>query len=1679
MQTSEVHERVLGQGIDNRNAENQLMPGFWETLLNASADGEIVKKRTGYQQLGGYLPFRVQSIEALSASTQVCFNLDSYVDLSRLRSSPLFIKGTVYDKTLPDPFPIDYTEGKYYSGFDVSLRRSAVANVAETIPGPSHGHNSWIQHSNVYESTSNTNLSNEQVYPDSHEITGSGDLETTTGLTETNITLNQNLTIIQASIDASALGPDNYYPNDGVNPQFISKPDANPLVMDFTIGDPGIDLQSSNLIISTYKRIPATNTVEKVIPDDITITGTQVDITINSTDTDDYFYVATAVPDTNVVAGQVSAGAQTVIIPNADPFTSYAVYTLSGGIREYVFPDSVVYNDETQELTIDFEIPVGSINYQIYYKSEGLRVNQLCVTDAAIVSDQDLSTVELDVYGIDPLSVMSQENRNHWLTHIDTYRSEGSSKLLTGVAGVPYELAATSLATLFPNYEEVLEVGQYITPHFQDVGVTFVEDGRGYVECTGGNAGPEVTDIAYQSGSGLVMFTLNAPDVSIVVGGLAGSGYTDNLDGTFTSSLESDLLTVQNAGYSIMNGSHSISSIVVDTNTEQIFVHCNVDGVTNSDYDETEVCGYAQIFTSPLTINSSADIGNTFVPGSSITISTETYTVRGNSFSSAEKIFLNGINVGANLSSGLFIQGSNTSFVHPVRDTAASVGEYVRGDMVKYTGLDRSIRVKDIVQLSTTPVTLSGTVLTFGSSIALNFEAGQKILVMTEGLAGGVFTVQSVTSETTLQIDQTFSSLTAGRLIGKTFELDEELSVTDTVNNSEAFTPTARWDAIQKPSVPPNFSETDQTVQYPFDGFETTDQAFIRSTMVADNMYLTNATSNGGDPVLKYDGTNISRAGLFRWEGATFVRKVVEDNTPGTGGAMKLSSVIVQGTLANESRTFTVSSGEPDSFVVGQSVIVYKNATPSDRYETTIRSVNVTDGKIVLEDVSDDTYDRIREASILKYYFRLNLVDANNNIIGSAASGSSNNYTIQMNANTTVGIKLSKPPKLPLLDYDRLEYEVYRTKQDGAVFFKVATLQITNTTQDSYIYFEDTVADSNLIEADPVSTSTVGAELATAIDEPLRAKYITSANNRLILGNLKTSPRTEVQIFRPSTELDVFTLNGVSFEFTNAVDTITYRFFSSITTGVTSISDTGLINGGAGSFFEGEWVYLFKAANTDGSPEYLGWFKATADDTINYSGPAVSPSDVSLLRGSANIIPLYSGAEFSDDDSAYQDVSVAGTQITITTKVLNAIQATQSRLENFSFSTEGRTDNPDVGKFAVRALDNKAFSLSISDVDLFAASTIFINNIQAESGVAVDSRVTTYASRMLVSFPNFPELFDRPRAIIPEDSLSVIDVNSADGQEITGIIPFFGESTSQDSRKQDIVICFKENSIYAINIATRQITKIDSRGVGCNAPNSIAAVPNGIIFAANSGIYRINRSFDVIWVGRMVDRLWKENTNLSALSLATGHVYPTEQQYRLSVPVGSDETATEVYAYDYGDEQAGKVGAWFQLNNIPSTGWASDGTESYFGSTKGRMYIIRNTGTDSDYRDDDQPVMFEGTYRAMDFGAPGRRKIVRGIVSHFRVLKTDSNTTLDVGVDLTDEFTPTTSFTLNESINDGLSTVVSSKVKSIRQNIQNQKGVYFQVKYTNGAIDTPLELCGITFFVAGLDQRGVTQAAET
>jgi hypothetical protein len=842
---AEVHEKSLGKGIDARNAENQIAPGYWESLVNAETDGDIVRKRRGYQQLGGYLPFRVQSIQY--EKNDLCFNLDNYVDLSRLRSSPIMVRGTVRYDDLLNPHaswaPGVFTQ-KYYNEFNIAIRRSGIETPPAsgkyifTVPQAAHGHTSWIQHADVYLSTSESNLSNEFIYPDTLDInfTFAGLPQT---LIDTDVQVNNTSSFIHASLDASTLGTEHYYPNTLGVPTFEPETVGT---TSFGFDAAAEGLQSSNLIITVYEKNGTS--LQKIIPDDITITGTSVLITLNTPVATgaEYFYVATAVPDTQVVAGQVTAVAQTVEIPGVTPFTGFAVYTLDGSVRELVIPDTADYDDATETLTITFDTN-DSISYQIYYIEQTLQVNQLCVTDTnATTRDTDL--VELDLYGIDPLSVMSIEDRNHWVSHLDTYRSSNLNQLIAGVAGVEYKLDTPSLDTLYPKYELILDEPQYLAPYFLSTGQTFNVPGRGFITSTEGFAGPEITDITYQPGTGYVRFTLSTPDLGVD----DITDYTDIGGGFFTTTLENDLLTVENAGYAIMNGSHSIKLMTLDFNTDTVLIDCDVTGVTGvlsdevpigPDFDETDVGGYAQIYTTPITIKEGSNIpGNTILPGASIEIAGDSYEVRGNSFSSSERLFLDEVTAPTELSTGLFILGTTTTDVIPVRDTlVASINEHVRGDMIKYTSFDRWIRIKDIVQLTSRVVILDGNKVVLGGSDALNFEAGQKIAIMTEGLEGGVVVVNSVLNPTTLEVNKTFVA-TSGRLIGQTFEIDEELTVTDTIDNSLSFIPTARWHAIQKVPVPTSFTSELQTVKYPFNVFSTTQQRIIKSAMASDNIYL-------------------------------------------------------------------------------------------------------------------------------------------------------------------------------------------------------------------------------------------------------------------------------------------------------------------------------------------------------------------------------------------------------------------------------------------------------------------------------------------------------------------------------------------------------------------------------------------------------------------------------------------------------------------------------------------------------------------------------------------------------------------------------------------------------------------------------------------------------------------------
>jgi hypothetical protein len=365
---------------------------------------------------------------------------------------------------------------------------------------------------------------------------------------------------------------------------------------------------------------------------------------------------------------------------------------------------------------------------------------------------------------------------------------------------------------------------------------------------------------------------------------------------------------------------------------------------------------------------------------------------------------------------------------------------------------------------------------------------------------------------------------------------------------------------------------------------------------------------------------------------------------------------------------------------------------------------------------------------------------------------------------------------------------------------------------------------------------------------------------------------------------------------------------------------------------------------------------------------------------------------------------------------------------------------------------------------------IFVNQILRAAAAEISATTKVYPSRVLVSYPNFPELFNDPNNA---DSQQVIDVNSSDGQQITGMIPFFGSSTFGSGLVESTLFVFKTNSVYLLDVTTGALSKLQSRGLGCTAPYSIAQTQDGIMFANESGPFKLNRDQTIVPAGEPLERIWEDTVNTDQVAKMTGHHFGVGQKYKLSVPAGSAAENSLVMVYDHkreGKDQ--QYGAWTKYDNHPSTGWCNLGDASFFASTSGDVFSVRNLGDATDYRDDASAITMTILYRALDFGAAGKRKVVNNVTSHFQLRKSDMDgTTLSISTDLDGSFSSAGTFTLTNS--------TGVKGKSAQSSLPKRRFEYLQLKYVNSTKDEDVVLAGVSFEVGGLTTEGIPQQNQS
>jgi hypothetical protein len=1545
----------------------------------------------------------------------------------------------------------------------------------------------------------------------------------------------------------------------------------------YTIVQAQHQLNTQNYITRFY----TADTGLEIFPDSLVVTGST--ITAQFTDNDGAAWdgqlrvVIVSIPEIDVESRTVVAKTTaSVNFPIAADFAFFEVYQVNGSTLSRVFPDSIVVNSQTATMTVTNSTD-SEVIFRIIWDRATVRTNKLCVTDVGAIGED--VTPQLVLYGLNHEELYpSKPDRAGWVTHIDSYKSEGENYL---IAGLGWNLFKAVTNTALPVRQPLLRIssGDAVRtgPLFASASTPTnrVRDRISY-SFTGGNEGwANIESIQYQSSTGWVKVKVSTPNRAkhLNNGGAA-------IDATH------DRLTVQNASQKVHRGEWPVMQFE-ETDSDSLTFWVYNPNVDSPDYDEDSV-GEAGVFTDkvefvlPSSKTYSLVVGDilesaSFEQGISGSLSCVSTIITGGK----QYSYFTGIGETIEFPGGQVYTVRRTGRMLRLRDiTNPNINPFegfLAGDVVKLSDRERRYRI-----LYAIPADVTGIAIEFNTDVegqatitsvnSTPFKVGQWLTLSAAGRFSGEYQIKDIPNTTTMVLDcsdvkdKTTSAPTGTYIQGYVLELNYSDEFYDDPNSLLSVTVPLRWFPLENPTGSPRRVKHFESKPY-------TNQTFVRSVMAQDNMYF----ANYDDHLLKYDGVSLYRTGLIRWQPGLFA-------APDISASAKIivpKQVSVPWNVTLNAIHLDANASTVNAFPVGSKINIAGSSI--NPYTVTSISVDSNNHRVFIDkqiDIpsSNNVAVSQHEPTIYRYYFRLTAYDANDNIVTSATTGS-NEFQVVLTESAAIRLRLIGLPKLEQLNYSRIYLEVYRTKRNTpAPFYNIYKKALEFDINKPYIDITDTTSDEALPSQpdDSVLTFLAGQNLGNGLSQPPQAKYCTTADNRLVLGNISDDPKIQVDIYNnPSlTDLKPANLPGdVLFHLrkdgtTNTNDLTFELKGTSTASNITNISASNdeltltITNGQPIGLTVNSWIYAYNTA-APASPVTAGWYQVkSVVSTPGSPGNTVlklyavgitaitarSPNDYdvnqiiwSISYPSSTTFPILIEEDYNYGWRNANSTVLFSFAARVLLRLANAINFSQAVssspwvFANAGLDLGGQTMVLTFPENNLKTTPELVFPLQIGGVDYygnkvkvadttvsFTSSTSFnvLDPVKVVNGVwsldtspytapyykvvektgaaapysykaayaaQVGAVTSKFPSRVVISYPNYAEVFHRPFDENNYLSESIIDVNPADGQEITGVFPFFSDSTFTASQQAASVIVFKTNSIYVIDPASRKSQQIETNGLGCTAPYSIAATREGLMFANEAGIYRLTRNLTIEPIGSYIDRLWREGVNRSQLGLMQGHAYGIGRRYKVSIPKTAEKVPSNVLVYDYTRETAETAfGSWTQYTNHAATGWCNLLEDAYFGSTNGRVYKISNANSKFDYQDDGTAITGFTVFRALDFGDSAIRKRVLHLLVHYRIPnlsegQIDTNTaTVSMGVNLVDNFMPLDTFKLDvPNSPDGLSTLTPNKQVTLRYAVRNPKSLYFQVKIEDTGLHTPLQVTGLSFRVSGLSTEGITEAAQT
>lgn len=1280
------------------------------------------------------------------------------------------------------------------------------------------------------------------------------------------------------------------------------------------------------------------------------------------------------------------------------------------------------------------------------------------------------SNMDCVVYGIGTESSHSAAaSLSNRVQHIDSFVSVGTSDILRTIVCAHKEtfFVEQPYTTQFKIPHSLVLQDKFINTNSPIVlKPGFVSSASAAYRCKfdgGGEGYASILSITFNAITELFDVLLDTPNVLFTPGSIKPL-FGGTTPGAYAGS--SDALTIEGAEFVVLNGQHSIHRIAIGSSTSVLSVHIQEARQFESDYD-CGATGRAGVFTQELPLSpfgsvairlAQCSVGDKLYlpdfPEFNLTIWAGTH----NSFPTS-KLFLNGVVDEVSLQSPLPLNSLVIPITHvgkcftqdPQRRINATVAN-VRGATVNYAGVPYEIkRAGDDLFDSVPMYILNGEAVLsplVAPAIFLKLQIGDVLSLTGAGEYSREYVIKSV-SPTTLILDATGLDDSFGAL---TASCQNNVTFYETIDTSEYVTTFMPSEGFWRPLTSPSLSLTptsaltqDYQEQLKAARALSIAQPIVRSISVANTLML----NNGTDEPLAFDGFAIRRAGLFPWKPIQTVQ-----------------------------------------IISGTALVALKK---------------------------------------YRYYARLEYVDQSGQLqAGNTSSANDFKVTIPVGG-AFASFTLSAPPifKGVLLEYDRLFISLYRTQADeipfvltGEQFHLVERIPVSFNKDATIIYFTDKMPDSilatqpsdNLIER---TRGLSGSALQLAADfvGPPRALFNTTLNGRLFLANSREYPTAEITFsgsydwstISPGVTLTLIRDNGVT------IDPTSFLRFSLQNIVPSSIPLTGYTyNGVTGVLtvltpFTQQFCWAWD--DTSAGKQVAGFlhFKNVAGQpvaiqkglgTVSFSGTARFLMDADVP------VPLFSDALFGVGVDTTASLSTKSSTLYRIATVMSAAQQGINRT-----FVGWQTWSPIMTVVAGNDLANTESILFSSPYYTNTKPIVQLNGKLSWGGLttaycrgqalAADSLSDfraplleqKYISRMHFSFPDFPENFAVG---------NYVDVNAADGQAITGIIPFFSQGTSVGAGaagQESSIVVFKTNSIYLVKVSPNGVTatvKLETQGLGCTAPYSIAPTNDGIMFANETGIYRLGQSNRIEPIGRNIERLWKgtyASQTSGGLQNMFGHHFGKERIYRLSLPLIGTEVATDSLSYNHTNEGQGSLGAWSRHTQMPYLQWCNLLSQEYVSSTRARVYRRRDFSSIHDYVDAEAfsiPASVDS--RMTDFGDPATRKRVLHLTCTFRTpieRGTAHNlpivgTTVALAVNQSCSFENAQEYvSQGNALSSGLAEDACVKSDTIRYSLANTKSSHFQVRLLNETLYSPFELVSLSYRVAGLTTKGETEAVDT